>query len=88
VLRSKNWAQTCKGGWSTKRGESSVAITRARSGPLSLLAGTVRVARQGAAGFLPALARDMPVNLTARPGGGACGPQVAVGAHQRLLGAL
>ena len=52
-------------GWSTKRGESNTLTTRARSARLSLFAGTTRVARRGLAGFLPAVAREMPVNLAA-----------------------
>jgi len=39
--------------------------TRVRSAPLSLFAGTTRVARSGVAGFLPAVARDRPVNAAA-----------------------
>jgi hypothetical protein len=45
--------------------KSSVCATRARSTGLSLFAGTVRVARNGGAGFLPAVARDKPVNAAA-----------------------
>jgi len=39
--------------------------TRARSAGLSLFDGTILAPRRGVAGFLPAVARDMPVNLAA-----------------------
>ena len=62
---SRSWAYTCSGGWSTKRGESSVATTFARSAALSLFAGTSGTTRNGGRGLLVAVARDKPVNVAA-----------------------
>ena len=42
-----------------------MVTTRVRSAGLSRFAGTTRVARSGVAGFLPAVARDRPVNSAA-----------------------